>query len=104
MALDPALALSLNLYESDEHHSAIPHDSLRTYLTQLEHSQRQILGCLGPSTDLPWAQCWWKLALVCSLALPTHTQAQQREPQTMDYSVAPNRLPRASHRQHLTLT
>ena len=36
-------------------------------------------------------QSWWKSALICSLAPPTHTQAQQRQPQTSDHFLAPNR-------------
>ena len=42
--------------------------------------------------------------MVHSWIFPIHTQAQQRQPQTVDQFVATNRLPRASHNQHLTLT
>ena len=38
-----------------------------------------------------------------SMILPTHTKAQQRQPQMADDFVAPNRLPRANHKKCLTL-
>ena len=41
---------------------------------------------------------------MCSFIFPMHTQSQKNQPQTVDHFVAPNRLPKASHRKHLTLT
>lgn len=50
------------------------------------------------------ALCGWKSAFVWSLVLPMHMQTQQSQPQTVDKFLDPNRLLRASYRQHLTLT
>lgn len=50
-----------------------------------------------------WTWCWWKPDVVHSLAPHTHTQANQRQPQTVDCCAAPNRWPRAGHGQCLTL-
>ena len=58
---------------------------------------RKISGWLGLLLAYPQAWCWWKLALMCNLAFPTYTQAQHRQSQTVDCSVAANRLLRTSH-------
>ena len=43
----PALAPSLNFYQTDKHHSPLPGDSLRTYLMQHEYHQRLFQWLIG---------------------------------------------------------
>lgn len=90
MTSDPELAASLNLYQFCKHLTSLPGDSLRTFFIQLKYQrlfewlsiasswQAETCKHLHFLTCL-WAQCWWKLILVCNLVFFMHTQAQQMQ-------------------------
>lgn len=77
---------------------------LRVTDRQQEEADKEDIAVYGPIADMLLALCRWKSAFVCILVLPMHMQTQQSQPQTVDKFLDPNRLCRASYRQHMILT
>ena len=70
---------------------ALEEDQVTSEDGRVAYSWKWISGYLGPFIDLSLAQSWKKPTLVHSLAPPTNTQAQQRQPQTVNSKKAPER-------------
>ena len=116
VASEPALAPSLNLYQSGEHHLPLPGDSLRTYFVQPKYHQRdfqwlsltgiqQVEAGRGRSQHALWpspSPVWVKDSLSVQLG-PFCTHLGPAETTTNCGSLCSSSLPMGSHKQHLTL-